>query len=132
MNTYRLIIFDGFCNLCNGSVWFIIKRDKRKRFKFSPFQSPVAKEIVSGLGLSGTDLSAVVYVKSGSYYLKSTAVLKILKDLGGCWSLLYGLIIFPSFIRDWVYDLVARKRYRWFGRGERCMVPTLEIKDRFL
>jgi len=132
MKTYRLIVFDGVCNLCNGLVQFIIKRDKKKQFKFTQLQSAFAQEIVSGLGLSGTELSTVVYVNNGRYYWKSTAVLNILNDLGGCWSLWYGLMIIPSVIRDGIYDLVAKRRYRWFGRQESCMVPTPEIMDRFL
>ncbi|MFC2101719.1 thiol-disulfide oxidoreductase DCC family protein [Bacteroidota bacterium] len=128
----RLIIFDGVCNLCNGTVQFIIKRDREKRFRFVPLQSLMGEEILSGLGLSATDLSTVVYVRNGIPYVKSTAVLRILKDLGWRWNLIYGLIVIPKCIRNGIYDIVARKRYRWFGRQESCMVPSEEILDRFL
>ncbi|MBE0648668.1 MAG: thiol-disulfide oxidoreductase DCC family protein [Bacteroidales bacterium] len=132
MNPDRLIIFDGVCNLCNGTVRFIISRDRKKRFKFLPLQSEAGHEMLSTLSLTQLNQSTVAYIKDGILYQKSAAVLNILRDLGGCWKLFYGLVVVPSFIRDGIYDIVARKRNRWFGRRDSCMIPSPDIRERFL
>jgi predicted DCC family thiol-disulfide oxidoreductase YuxK len=128
----QLVIFDGVCNLCNGTVQFIIKRDRNKKFSFITRQSPIGQEMLMQLGLPVEDQSTVVYLKAGVPYLKSMAVLKILKDLGRGWSLLYVLVVIPAFIRDFIYDLIAKNRYRFFGRRNSCKVPGSEMTDRFL
>ena len=132
MRTDQFVIFDGVCNLCNGTVQFIIKRDREKRFSFTPFQSSIGQDVLKQFGLPANNQLTVVYVKKGVPYMKSKAVLKILRDLGCCWNLFYALIIIPSFIRDLVYDIIAKNRYGLFGKRESCMVPTPEIMDRFL
>lgn len=132
MRKEQLVIFDGVCNLCNGTVQFIIKRDRKKKFSFTTYQSIIGQDILLQCGFPTTDQSTVVYVKKGIPYFKSKAVLKILRDLGCCWNLLYILNIIPSFIRDFVYDIIAKNRYRLFGKRESCMVPTSEMMDRFL
>jgi predicted DCC family thiol-disulfide oxidoreductase YuxK len=132
MRTDQFVIFDGVCNLCNSTVQFIINRDRKKRFSFTPFQSNIGQDVLKQFGLPATNQLTVVYVKKGVPYMKSKAVLKILRDLGRCWNLLYALIIIPSFIRDLVYDIIAKSRYRLFGKRDSCMVPTPEIMDRFL
>ena len=132
MTKDQLVIFDGVCNLCNGTVQFIIKRDIKKRFSFTTYQSITGQDILSQHGFSATDQSTVVYVKNEVPYFKSKAVLEILRDLGCCWNLLYILIVIPPFIRDFVYDIIAKSRYRVFGKRESCMVLTSEIMDRFL
>lgn len=128
----QLVIFDGVCNLCNGTVQFIIKRDRKKRFSFTTLQSRVGQDMLRQYGLSATNQSTVVYLKNGVPYFKSRAVLGILRDLGYCRNLLYLLIIIPAFIRDFVYDIIAKSRYRLFGKREFCMVPASEIMERFL
>jgi predicted DCC family thiol-disulfide oxidoreductase YuxK len=128
----QLVIFDGLCNLCNGTVQFIIKRDRKKRFSFTTCQSGFAQDIIQHYGFPATDQSTVVYVKNGVPCFKSKAVLEILRDLGCCWNFLYILIIIPPFIRDFVYDIIAKNRYRVFGKRESCMIPNSEITDRFL
>lgn len=132
MTKDHIVIFDGVCNLCSGSVQFIIKRDKEKKFSFTTCQSLAGQKILTQYGSPGTDQSTVVYVKNGVPCFKSRAILEILRDLGCCWNLLYILIIIPRFIRDFVYDLIAKNRYRVFGKRESCMVPPSEIMDRFL
>lgn len=128
----HLVIFDGICNLCNGTVQFIIKRDRKKRFSFTTYQSKTGQDILKQNGIPVKDQSTVVYLKNGVPCFKSKAVLEILKDLGCCWNLLYILIVIPPFLRDFVYDIIARNRYKVFGKSESCMVPTLEQMDRFL
>lgn len=132
MTKDQLVIFDGVCNLCNGTVQFIIKRDRKKKFSFTTYQSIIGQDILKHYGFPATDQSTVVYVKKGIPYFKSKAVLEILRDLGCGWNLLYILIIIPPFIRDFVYDIIAKNRYWIFGKRESCMVPNSEILDRFL
>jgi len=109
------ITYDAECNFCNGVVRFLRKRDRHDRFRFVPLQSEEGGELLKGAGLAGKDRNTVVYYSGKNIYLRSTAVLHILKDTGGIWSLAYILIIFPRFMRDWVYRLVARYRYHIGG-----------------
>jgi len=132
MTKDQLVIFDGICNLCNGTVQFIIKRDRKKKFSFTTYQSIIGQDILRQNGFPTTDQSTIVYVKKRVIYVKSKAILEILWDLGRCWNLLYVLNIIPPFIRDFVYDIIAKSRYRIFGKRESCMVPNSEILDRFL
>lgn len=132
MRKEQLVIFDGVCNLCNGTVQFIIKRDRKKRFSFTTLQSRIGQDILLQCGLPAANQSTIVYVKKGVPFFKSNAVLKILKDLGCCWNLFYILIVIPPFIRDFVYDILAKNRYKAFGKRESCMVPTSEMMERFL
>ena len=127
-----IILFDGVCNLCNSSVNFIIKHDKKTQFAFTSLQSDVAKEILLQFKIKKLNLDTIVLIDNGEIYEKSTAVLKILKHLNGGYKLLYAFMIFPKFIRDWVYSCIAKNRYKWFGKKDNCMIPTLEIKSRFL
>lgn len=128
----RIILFDGLCNLCNRSVRFIIKRDKQGVFKFVPLHSDLAKALLRKYNLTSKKIDSIVLIKDNSYYLKSTAVLNILKDLKGGWGLLYGLIVIPRFLRDFIYDLIAKSRYKLFGKMDNCMVPDEKIKEKFL
>jgi predicted DCC family thiol-disulfide oxidoreductase YuxK len=129
---HSVILFDGVCNLCNGFVQFTIERDKDQYFKFASLQSEAAKEILAPFGLDNQSLSTVILVENGQYYTKSTAGLTIISRFGGLWSLAKILLIFPKFIRDVVYDFIARNRYKWFGEKESCWIPTPELKKRFL
>ena len=128
----QLILFDGMCHLCNGTVQFIIRHDRDKKFSFTPFQSRSGQEMLKLHGYSTADNSSVVYIKNGAWIVKSNAVLLILRDLGCCWNLFYPLIIIPAVVRDFMYDLIAKNRYRLFGKRDSCMVPTSDIMDRFL
>lgn len=128
----HLILFDGYCKLCNGTVQFLIKRDSKKLFKFTNLQSELAQEIQKQNEESFQNLDSIIYLKGQTIYTKSTAVLEILRDLGGFWKCLYVFIIFPKFIRDGIYDLVAKYRYKVFGKYTQCMLPTKDVLDRFV
>ena len=127
-----VIIFDGVCNLCNSSVTFVIKRDKSYKFKFAPLQSETAKNLISKLNLSTDKIDSIILIENHKYYIKSTAAIRICKELGALWSLMYILILVPKPVRDYIYDIVAKKRYKWFGKKEHCMIPTKELESRFL
>ena len=132
LNTKSIVLFDGACNLCNSSVAFIIQHDKKEQFLFASLQSDAAKETLLQFDLKKLNFDSIVLVEKENIYDKSTAVLKIAKQLSGSIKLLYALIVFPHFIRDWVYDYIAKNRYKWFGKKDNCMVPSEEIKNRFL
>ncbi len=126
-----LILFDGVCNLCNRSVQFIIKRDPEGYFRFCSLQSERGRQLLSEYGVS-SETDSIVLIEKGKSYIKSGAALRICKHLSGGWKLLAFFLIIPAFIRDFIYDFVARNRYRWFGKREECMIPSAEIKSRFL
>jgi predicted DCC family thiol-disulfide oxidoreductase YuxK len=128
----HIVLFDGVCNLCNGLVRFIIRKDRNAKIKFAPFQSSEGRSILQKSGLNPTDFDTVIYFTVNMCFQRSTAVLRILKDLGGGWSLFYVFIIIPVSIRDFFYNLIARNRYKIFGKTDSCMVPSPEISDRFL
>jgi len=127
-----IILFDGVCNLCNSSVQFIIKRDKKKRFLFTSLQSDASRDILLQFQLKNSELDSILLIENGKIYQKSDAILKIVRHLDGLWKMSYGFIIIPKFIRDFVYIIIAKNRYRWFGKREVCMIPTKELQMRFL
>jgi predicted DCC family thiol-disulfide oxidoreductase YuxK len=128
----KIILFDGVCNLCNSSVHFIIKKDKKKQFLFTSLQSDAARDILLQFQLKNSELDSILLIENGQVYQKSDAILKIVKHLNGIWKISYGFIILPKFIRDYVYIIIAKNRYRWFGKREVCMIPTKELQMRFL
>lgn len=129
----EIILFDGLCNLCNGAVLFIIKRDRDDVFRFVSLQSDLGKEIIRYIGADVSKTDSIVWYKPGeAYYYKSDAALKIINRFGGFWGLLNLFKIIPAFLRDAIYDWVAKNRYRWFGKQESCMVPTPELQEKFL
>ncbi|MEP6896838.1 MAG: thiol-disulfide oxidoreductase DCC family protein [Chloroflexota bacterium] len=128
----KIILFDGVCNLCNGSVQFILRNEKNRGFRFASIQSETGQELLKWCGLPETYNQAVIYLEKGKVHLGSTAALKIGHALIFPWSILSVVgIIVPKFIRDWVYTQIAKHRYQWFGKRDICMVPTKEIKVRF-
>ena len=127
-----VVLFDGVCNLCNASVNFIIDRDAVAYFQFAALQSDAAKAYLAQCRLPADFLEGIVLCEEDRCFTRSTAVLRILRRLGGLWSLLYALIIVPRSLRDAVYDWIIRRRYRWFGKTERCRIPTPELQARFL
>jgi len=129
----KIILFDGVCNLCNNAINFIIEHDKKDVFRFASLQSDLGKKMVSERGIDPEVLDSIILIEPGvAYYEKSTAALKIAKDLSGGYSLLSYFSFLPNFIRDGVYDIVAANRYSWFGKKESCMIPTPELKGKFL
>lgn len=125
-----IILFDGVCNFCNSSVNFIIEHDKKGYFKFAPLQSEIGKSLVEKFGLS--DVDSIILVENEKAYTHSTAALKFIKHLDGIWKFAYILIIIPRPVRDFFYKLFAKNRYRLFGKKEACMLPTPEVRQRFL
>lgn len=128
-----VILFDGVCNLCNASVDFVIRRDRKKRFQFAPLQSGIAKDLLKGRMIDPTKLDGIILVqRDGSVSQKSTAALKVAAHLGGLWPVLYVFIWLPRILRDTIYDFIAKYRYAWFGKKDTCRLPTSEERDRFL
>jgi predicted DCC family thiol-disulfide oxidoreductase YuxK len=122
----RIILYDGKCNLCCGTARFIKRHDNLKNFRFESLHSEEAGKLLQKSGLSGKDLKTLIYISSGQFYLRSSAVLHILKDMGGGWSLFYAFIIVPPVIGDFFYKIVATTRYRIFGIREECFFPAEE------
>lgn len=129
---HPIILFDGVCNLCNGSVQFVLKRDRGGYFKYASLQSESGQELLKKYGLPTDDYNSFVLVEGERVYTQSTAALRVARKLDGAWKILYGFILLPAFIRDAVYGLIARNRYRIFGKRESCMLPQPEWKSRFL
>ncbi len=127
-----LIIFDGVCHLCNASVAFIIRRDPRGIFCFTPLQGDLAQRILRDVPAQVKNADSVLLIENGRVYDRSEAALRICRRLSWPWNRMWVLRVIPKGIRDSVYGLVARNRYRWFGRSEACMMPRAEWKDRFL
>lgn len=127
-----VIFFDGVCNLCNGAVQFVIKRDAKNHFKFAALQSNYAKEQLSAYDLKVEQGQSFVLLEDGKVYEQSTAALRVARGLNGLWPMLYAFIIVPTFLRNAVYKFIARNRYKWFGKSESCWVPTPELRNKFL
>ena len=133
MKGTKIILFDGVCNLCNGAVQWIIRRDKEDVFRFASLQSEVGRELTRSRQIDTDRVDSIILIDPGvAYYIKSDAALEIARNLKGYKVLpaLFGWI--PKSIRDGIYDLVARNRYRMFGKKQECMVPTPDLKDKFL
>ena len=129
-----MVLFDGVCNLCSGFVRFIVERDPTAHFRFASLQSEAGRALMRehGLEIGEGDPASVVLVEDGRAYQRSTAALRIAWRLRFPWPLFAALVVVPRFVRDVVYDFVARHRYRWFGKKDVCMVPTPELRARFL
>ncbi len=132
MKDEPIILFDGVCNLCNGSVQYVLKHDKKKLFRFASLQSDSGQQLLKKYKLPYNNFNSFVLLQNEKAYLKSTAALMVAKQLRGFTQILYAFIIVPTFIRDAVYNLISKNRYKWFGKKESCMVPTTELQSRFL
>ncbi|PTX43066.1 putative DCC family thiol-disulfide oxidoreductase YuxK [Christiangramia gaetbulicola] len=129
----KIVLFDGVCNLCNEAVQRIIKHDKKDVFRFASLQSELGKKLVEERGLDPEEIDSIILIEPGvAYYRKSTAALEISRDLSGGYSLLKNFLFIPEVFRDGIYDLIASNRYKWFGRKDQCMIPTPELKAKFL
>lgn len=128
----RVILFDGVCNLCVFFVGFVIRRDPAEKFVFASLQSEAGRRLVRDHGVPGDAMTSIILVEESRYYWKSEAALRIFRGLSFPWPLLFPFVLVPRFIRDAVYDFVAAHRYRWFGKRDECMLPTPELKRRFL
>lgn len=130
--TAPTLFFDGVCNLCNGAVQTILQNDRRGLLRFASLQSELAAELLPTLGIDPMALQSLVLYDGARVYVRSEAALRTARLMGGPFAALYYLRIFPRPLRDWVYDLVGRNRYRWFGRREHCLLPRPEWRDRFV
>lgn len=128
----HLILFDGVCNLCTTSVQFVIKRDKQSEFYFASLQSETGQKILKQNNLPVSDFHSFIYLRRGRLFMRSDAALQLVGDLNGCWRLLKVFLIIPRFIRNGVYNLIAKNRFRLFGKKDSCLVPTPELQNRFL
>ncbi|MCM4170936.1 DUF393 domain-containing protein [Arenibacter sp. TNZ] len=129
----KIILFDGVCNLCNSSVQYVIKHDTRNDFRFATLQGEIGKKLAEERGIDLSMVDSIILIEPGvAYYTKSTAALKIAQSFGGAWQFASVLEWIPEKIRNWVYDYVAKNRYQWYGKKEACMVPTPELKSKFL
>jgi predicted DCC family thiol-disulfide oxidoreductase YuxK len=127
-----IILFDGVCNLCNGAVQFIIRRDPQGLFKLAAQQSDTGEALLQQFHIKAGEAGTIILIEGDQYFTQSTAALRIAKRLQGLWPLVYAAILVPPFLRNAIYDYIARNRYRWFGRKDQCMMPTPEMKKRFL
>jgi len=132
MDEKPIILFDGVCNFCNGSVNFLIRQDKKNVFRFAALQSQTAQKLLAQYKKQKKGFESFVLMQDGKAYEKSSAALKVLKKLPWYWKWAQVFWIVPKFIRDGGYDFIARNRYKWFGRKEECMIPTPEVRNRFL
>lgn len=138
---YNVILVDGLCVLCNGFTRFVILRDPSIKFKFAAFQSDAGRAASLRFGLPSINdntapidmkLESIILIEGDKHYVKSAAALRIFKNLKGLWPVLYVWIIVPKFIRDWMYDIIARNRYKWFGRLNACPIPDEKDNEHFL
>ncbi|QXP73905.1 DCC1-like thiol-disulfide oxidoreductase family protein [Tenacibaculum sp. HL-MS23] len=129
----EIILFDGVCNFCNNTVLWIIRFDKKNKFVFASLQSDIGKKITNHLGIDTLKIDAIIlYAPNISYEIKSTAALKIMNKFGGFWKLTQVFLFIPEGIRNIVYDFIAKNRYNWFGKKDACMIPSKNIRDKFL
>jgi predicted DCC family thiol-disulfide oxidoreductase YuxK len=128
----NVILFDGVCNLCSGAVQFIIKRDTQGAFKFASLQSSFGQQMLKQFNIDKNLMHSIVLVRDNAIFQRSDAALEIAKQLKGIWSALYAFKILPRFLRDGIYNMIARNRYRLFGKKDECWRPTPKLKERFL
>lgn len=128
----KIVLFDGVCNLCNGAINFIIKRDPGATIKFASLQGETGQKLLKKHAINTAETDSIILIEENRVSVKSTAALRISKSMNKAYPLLYGFMIVPKFIRNAVYDVIARNRYKWFGKKDSCMIPTPELKSRFL
>ncbi len=129
---HAVVIFDGVCNLCEGFVKFLIPRDKRRKLKYAPLQSDFGQSVLRESGLSTDKFDSFLFWQNGSIYDRSSGAIRAIAQLGGVYSLMWVFWIVPKPIRNFVYMIISRNRYSWFGKKEHCLIPTKEIKSRFI
>jgi predicted DCC family thiol-disulfide oxidoreductase YuxK len=129
----KIILFDGVCNLCNSSVQYVINKDKNDDFRFVSLQSNLGQKIINHIGIGGKSIDSLILYQPGiAYYYKSSAIIEIAKTLPNYLNFMILFKIMPSFLRDCIYDYIAKNRYKWYGKKESCMIPTAELKLKFL
>lgn len=129
----KIILFDGVCNLCNSAVRFVIQHDSKDVFRFVALQSELGREILKHIGINPKNIDSIILYEPGvAYYYKSSAAIQIAKHLGGFWHFGTVFKIIPNGLRNQLYDYIAKNRYKWYGKKESCMIPTPELKAKFL
>jgi predicted DCC family thiol-disulfide oxidoreductase YuxK len=129
---HPIILFDGVCNFCNGAIYFVLKQDKKGIFKFAPLQSEAGQRLLQHYNLSMKEFDSFILIDKGKVYKKSAASLRVMNKLPWYWKEAQILRMIPTAFRDAIYDFIAKNRYKWFGKKEQCMVPTPELRSRFL
>jgi predicted DCC family thiol-disulfide oxidoreductase YuxK len=132
VNEHPVILFDGVCNFCDSAVNFVLKQDKKGIFRFAPLQSEAGQKLLQQFNLSTKDFDSFVLIDKGKVYKKSSASLQVMNKLPWYWKEVQIFRIIPAIFRDAIYDFIAKNRYKWFGKKDQCMVPTPEIRSRFL
>jgi predicted DCC family thiol-disulfide oxidoreductase YuxK len=132
INNQKILYFDGVCNLCAGAVQFVLKRNKKQNILFASLQGQAGQTMLKEFGFSQTAFNSLVFVENGKVYQQSAGALRLTKYLNAAWPLLRVFMIVPAFIRNAVYNWVAKNRYKWFGKKNECWLPTPELKKRFL
>ncbi|MEX2460596.1 MAG: thiol-disulfide oxidoreductase DCC family protein [Paenibacillaceae bacterium] len=132
LSSHGIILFDGVCNLCNRVVKFMIPRDPNRYFYYAALQSDAGDQLLKQYPLSTKEINTIILIQNGKLYTKSTAALLVARKLPGLWPVLAIFMVIPRFLRDPIYEWIARNRYKWFGQKTECMMPTLETKMRFL
>jgi predicted DCC family thiol-disulfide oxidoreductase YuxK len=127
-----IILFDGMCNFCNSSINFIIKHDKKNHFRFAPLQSEAGKQLLNQLNLIDSNSDTIILIENNKLYKRSDAVLRIAKHLDRAYFLLFGFLIIPRFLRDGVHKYISLNRYKWFGKNDICIIPTPELRRKFI
>lgn len=127
-----ILLFDGYCNLCHSSVLFVLKHEKNNEIYFTSLQSPVGVEILSHYSINPKEIDSLVLIEKNKAYIKSSGALRVSKYLKGLYPVCLSLLIIPVFVRNWVYDYVAKNRYKWYGKKESCLVPDENLAKRFL
>ncbi len=131
-SNYPIIYFDGVCNLCESSVQFIIQKNKKKNLKFASLQGTHGQQFLNENNFSTTQFDSLVFTENGKIYTRSSGALRITKHLKGLWILFFAFLIIPPFIRNPIYNYVAKNRYKWYGKKESCWLPSEELRKRFL
>lgn len=132
METKKIIFFDGVCSFCNFWVKFAFKRNKKRNLYYAALQDEKSKEILARYNIDTSKLISVVFIDKGKAYTKSSAALQICKYLNPFWNFAFILILIPKFLRDPIYDLIGKNRYKWFGKKDACMIPSKEMRAQFL
>jgi predicted DCC family thiol-disulfide oxidoreductase YuxK len=132
VNEHPVILFDGVCNFCNGAINFVLKQDKKGIFRFAPLQSEAGQKLLQQYNLSTENFESFILIDEGIVYKKSSASLRVMNKLPWYWKEVQLLKIVPSIFRDAIYDFIAKNRYKWFGKKDQCMVPSPELRSRFL
>jgi len=132
VNENPIILFDGVCNFCNSAINFVLKQDKKGIFRFAPLQSEAGQRLLQEYNLSTEEFDSFVLIDNGKVYKKSAASLRVMNKLPWYWKEAQVLRIIPTAFRDAIYDFIASNRYKWFGKKEQCMIPTTEMRSRFL